>query len=434
MTKEKYISLAVSNIKNKKDKKIVADEIENHIDERISYYTDCGYDLKSAEKMAVDSMGSAEIVSAQFGEIYRNVTDKFLNVLLIINCIVAIHFQALIFYLLRIDINGDTLRFSFADYAMLEFIGLLFSLGLALFACKFKNHKSLAVTSVIFFGLNVSPGLYYLLNSAYSAIISRDLTEAYNLLLTVRSPAVIGLYAVITGNADCLSVMTYHRTVYFESLPVTMITIIIYCALAVLIIKSYIIIFRADSAKASKKDLSSKKRVIKLLTLFSFCFCLVLSSCLSVCLFSQFKTDESNYCDGCYIVESDSKEAFEDIDLEDAAKFEIEHNIPREEIYNRTFIEAQSYDSINVNTQIMRQKLKLKGADYEYTLITADYKPVKRYIAIITEKYVPNSMKNRAITDYSNSEWFDTESGNSFSANYTSNEYPELKFQINVLR
>ena len=68
MTKEKYISLAVSNIKNKKDKKIVADEIENHIDERISYYTDCGYDLKSAEKMAVDSMGSAEIVSAQFGE------------------------------------------------------------------------------------------------------------------------------------------------------------------------------------------------------------------------------------------------------------------------------------------------------------------------------------------------------------------------------
>ena len=82
----------------------------------------------------------------------------------------------------------------------------------------------------------------------------------------------------------------------------------------------------------------------------------------------------------------------------------------------------------------MRQKLKLKGAEYEYTLITADYKPVKRYIAIITEKYVPNSMKNRAITDYSNSEWFDTESGNSFSANYTSNEYPELKFQINVLR
>ena len=52
MRKEEYINEVISKIENKKAKAEVEKELSNHIDDRISYYTDAGWDELPSRKTA----------------------------------------------------------------------------------------------------------------------------------------------------------------------------------------------------------------------------------------------------------------------------------------------------------------------------------------------------------------------------------------------
>ena len=72
MRKEEYIREVVSRIENKKARREVEKELSAHIDDRISYYTDAGWDEETANVKAMEHMGTPEKVAEQMGILYTD--------------------------------------------------------------------------------------------------------------------------------------------------------------------------------------------------------------------------------------------------------------------------------------------------------------------------------------------------------------------------
>ncbi len=73
MRKDEYIQEVISRIENKKAKAEVEREISAHIDDRISYYTDAGWDEETANEKAMEHMGDAKEISQKLGMIHAPV-------------------------------------------------------------------------------------------------------------------------------------------------------------------------------------------------------------------------------------------------------------------------------------------------------------------------------------------------------------------------
>ncbi len=98
INKEDYISQVVSLIKNKNTKREIKNEIEAHIEDRIKYYTDAGYELDCATKKAVEKMGSAEDVAKSMAKLHNNTLWVILSILLMIFYIVGLIIANIKFY------------------------------------------------------------------------------------------------------------------------------------------------------------------------------------------------------------------------------------------------------------------------------------------------------------------------------------------------
>lgn len=73
MRKEEYIDLVISKIENKKARREIEKELSVHIDDRISYYVDAGYDEQTAIEKAVEHMGKPEIVADKMALLHRGI-------------------------------------------------------------------------------------------------------------------------------------------------------------------------------------------------------------------------------------------------------------------------------------------------------------------------------------------------------------------------
>lgn len=75
-----YINIVLSNIKNKKQKELLAEELDAHFNDRVDYYVNAGYDTATAIEKANEHMGSeedAKLVGEQLEEmhmaVYKNI-------------------------------------------------------------------------------------------------------------------------------------------------------------------------------------------------------------------------------------------------------------------------------------------------------------------------------------------------------------------------
>jgi hypothetical protein len=82
--REEYITKVLSGVKNKSAQEEIRKELECHIDDRIEYYTDSGYDLNKAESMALSKMGDAEIVGEEMDKIHKPINKKPIKIAVII--------------------------------------------------------------------------------------------------------------------------------------------------------------------------------------------------------------------------------------------------------------------------------------------------------------------------------------------------------------
>lgn len=72
MKKEEYINEVTALIKNKTVRKDVKKELEAHIDDRIKYYLDAGYDEDVSVKRAVEMMGNPTEVAKSLEKLHNN--------------------------------------------------------------------------------------------------------------------------------------------------------------------------------------------------------------------------------------------------------------------------------------------------------------------------------------------------------------------------
>lgn len=73
MTKNEYIEIVLSRISSKKDINSIRQEVADHIDDRIEYYTDAGYDYEYAKKAALSKMGEPDRLGLQLNSLHNYV-------------------------------------------------------------------------------------------------------------------------------------------------------------------------------------------------------------------------------------------------------------------------------------------------------------------------------------------------------------------------
>lgn len=84
MKKEEYIAEVISLVKNKTTKREIQRELEAHIDDRISYYTDAGYDEEYATDQAVEKMGNPKTVAKSMEKLHNNIIYIILTVVFLL--------------------------------------------------------------------------------------------------------------------------------------------------------------------------------------------------------------------------------------------------------------------------------------------------------------------------------------------------------------
>lgn len=87
MKKEEYLHKALLLVSNPYTKAQVQRELEDHIEDEISFYTDAGYEREKAENMAMSRMGAPEEMARELGRLHRNLPGRVLGFSALAACV-----------------------------------------------------------------------------------------------------------------------------------------------------------------------------------------------------------------------------------------------------------------------------------------------------------------------------------------------------------
>lgn len=87
MKKEEYLRKALLLVSNPYTKAQVQRELEDHIEDEISFYTDAGYEREKAENMAMSRMGAPEEMARELGRLHRNLPGRVLGFSALAACV-----------------------------------------------------------------------------------------------------------------------------------------------------------------------------------------------------------------------------------------------------------------------------------------------------------------------------------------------------------
>ena len=87
MKKEEYLHKALLLVSNPYTKARVQRELEDHIEDEISFYTDAGYEREKAENMAMSRMGAPEKMARELGRLHRNLPGRVLGLSALAACV-----------------------------------------------------------------------------------------------------------------------------------------------------------------------------------------------------------------------------------------------------------------------------------------------------------------------------------------------------------
>lgn len=87
MKKEEYLHKALLLVSNPYTKAQVQRELEDHIEDETSFYTDAGYEREKAENMAMSRMGAPEKMARELGRLHRNLPGRMLGFSALAACV-----------------------------------------------------------------------------------------------------------------------------------------------------------------------------------------------------------------------------------------------------------------------------------------------------------------------------------------------------------
>lgn len=294
-TKEAYIKAAVGQIGKDIDKRRAAMELSAHIDDRIEYYKEIGFDEAQAAQKAVEQMGDPDAVAAAFSEIYPQ--DYAANTVF---AVLGIIFLLFIIACYKFYVLGDGI----IGFGVSELLRLFCIIELSILGKKRKNRFLCGLSIVVFL-------LTYPLQ-----IMIMD---------SICSPLVLALFCILTGDFSCLS--TYGRVGNITAAPwITAATCVFYLFILSLLIaasRSVRKLHQPTYSLYNKKMYRRTDRIQKgLLTVSGIIVCISLVAGFFGYFFGKHPTDpvtndETYSFNTVVIMQSDTPCSLEEVDPAD---------------------------------------------------------------------------------------------------------------------
>lgn len=221
-----YINRVVVPISDEAVKLETAREIRAHLDERIEFYKEIGYDDETAEEKAVEDMGDPEPVGASLSRLHPKgrVVTAILAVLPLFLVVLPIHWTTL---LLEQKMG----------VGFLEYILILYIVGVSLFGLR-RHSQPLCALSVLSFCLAYGCFL--------PALFSSNSTAVY-------SPMVLEFFCIVTGDTACLN--TYFLVGHVTVAPwLTAASCVFYFLIFVLLISALINVCKLHASAYRRLD------------------------------------------------------------------------------------------------------------------------------------------------------------------------------------
>lgn len=139
MNRDEYINRVISLVNSRADKREIRRELEAHIDDRIEYFTESGYDRESATQRAVEKMGSPTDVAVSMEKLHNHTHWVIMSVAFIFVYIIGLIFADVRFY--------DFAIINLIDFEEVSRVGsivsvLIFLCGAFAFLSTFKSKST----------------------------------------------------------------------------------------------------------------------------------------------------------------------------------------------------------------------------------------------------------------------------------------------------
>lgn len=265
MQKDRFVDDVLKLIKNKSAKNQIKTELEAHINDKIDYYIDIGYDEITAEQRAVEEMGSAEKIAPPLNELHKTKWYKFIpNILAVIYAtgFIALSFgQYIIHNMFVYSVEGNT-----THKLIVEFFSVVLLAMFLFFLCYARKNRSRFIAITLLATLICSAFVNEIFNSGiHTAILFEP---------ALYSVAVISLYG-FGSYVNCTLISNYltHELSDF----ICIISNVLFVILLLLTALTLITIVREICMKSAKKLSFSYKISSKALTVLFAVNCIVIS-------------------------------------------------------------------------------------------------------------------------------------------------------------
>lgn len=391
MNIDEYVKKSAQNIGSTAERKQFEKELKNHILDRVEYYTDAGYDEKTATQKALVQMGSPEKVSEQMGRIHWSP----LGVVFDIIAVIAFLYLGIIMVLSLWEskTTQGNLRISFLS----EFLFLIIMPPIMLVVNRRGRHQAIMFCALV---LSV---LYVILRFVLGTYCSQILF-------------VFGL--IISGQFSEWDSLVSLSCLNSTSIPLITASIVMF----ILIIAAETVCFISALRTPSKRSVSmqkSAKRFIGICTVFCFT--------VTVCAgFAYFRWAHQVPLDRRFwICDVDEITDFETVSQQGytLAFANSEHNskgIKRTE-WGRNMDKAAVFNSEFRPTEIKNTQYGI--GTISHLLPTQ----CRRYVAVIPVKYIYCFTPE---PDFENAKWFDTQETEELRGSFDDSRYCEIEYRF----
>lgn len=289
-----YINIVLSKINNKNQKTLIAEELEAHLDDRIDYYVNAGYDMATATAKANAHMGRAE--DAELAGEQLNIMHTAKYKAFIVAAFILINLGSLYLF-------WNLLLFGFNDGFITGWFGLFFSAAYLIYvfiqlftAIKIKNSflACSCAVMVVFHGLfmiGYVPSVFCF----YEIIIGKG-SELWDLLLNY--------------NWQCRSATVYVLSALFliVSLSVSLVSIMQ--------------IIKFNRLKNGRNYYKTEKK-IKITIAVLLVFVISVTAAAWFLYKNQHNFSRNEWIDGFYLIESDERIDPQSIENYDDKRIEL---------------------------------------------------------------------------------------------------------------
>lgn len=383
MSIKNYIYRAVYSINGNKNKSIVSKELENHIADRIEYFTDMGYDRDTAEQMALERMGDPEKISLELAKVHNQ------------NNIIIYVVMAIIFSL--------NLWFGFACLFASE---SCFSLPAIIFEYSF----TILVLAFLLYSLKKLNSVIPLLLSgayAFSIIFKAFFSVSEFISGKISSGIVFSFVYILSGNYNSFKIISQQLADLKISGRLVGLSVVFYIFIFVLCFTVYYYVNKLERKSYTLKQKHRKSR-LKYVCLALLTVTLV----FGIAIASQIGYEGSENNDTVTIFESDEKRDFHTLKADSYSQYEASYDWSAYlKMYNSVNDYYAEYAESRYTLKDFDNNIKYKiNENYIY------HSPKKKYVYIISTPV--------AETEYDETQWIETNEQIEYSLPIEQNNYP----------